>query len=132
MKAKAQEAPTIADEASDGTGVSLPGHKPRRNDVDTLRHEIVAKLAYSIGKDPIVAQGHDWLFATILAVRDRIIDNWMASTRESHRAGRKRVYYFSLEFLIGRLLRDSLNNLGLTEVVRAALKELAVDLDEIS
>ena len=94
-----------------------------------MRQEIVSKLAYSIGKDPIVAQNHDWLFATILTIRDRIIDAWMASTRESYRAGRKRVYYLSLEFLIGRLFRDALNNLGLTEVVRAALKELAVDLE---
>ncbi len=132
MTATAQPAPTIDGQAADGTGVPLPAPKLRRNDADTLRREIVAKLAYSIGKDPIVAQNHDWLFATILAIRDRIIDNWMTSTRESYRAGRKRVYYMSLEFLIGRLFRDALNNLGLTEAVRAALKELAVDLDAIS
>ena len=46
-------------------------------------------------------------------------------------AGRKRVYYLSLEFLIGRLLYDSLNNLGLTEQVRAALGELGVDLERL-
>ncbi len=131
MNATTQPAPTIDGQASDGTGVSLPAPKLRRNDVDTLRQEIVAKLAYSIGKDPIVAQNHDWLFAAILAIRDRVIDSWMASTRESHRAGRKRVYYLSLEFLIGRLFRDALSNLGLTDAVRAALKELAVDLDTI-
>src|SRR5580693_477293 len=131
MKAKSRPAPTIDGQADDGTGVSLPAPKVRRNDADTLRHEIVAKLAYSIGKDPIVAQNHDWLFATILAVRDRIIDSWMASTREAFQSGRKRVYYLSLEFLIGRLFKEALSSLGLTEAVRAALKELAVDLDAI-
>ena len=108
-----------------GVGVPLPGPRERRNDVDVLRQEIVAKLAYSIGKDPIVAKDHDWLFAAILVVRDRVIDSWMASTRESYRVGRKRVYYLSLEFLIGRLFRDALTNLGLTEPMRLALKELA-------
>ncbi|MBV9566860.1 MAG: glycogen phosphorylase, partial [Hyphomicrobiales bacterium] len=91
----------------------LAAAKPRRDDVEALRQEIMAKLAYSIGKDPIVAQNHDWLVATILAVRDRVIDRWMASTREAFRAGCKRVYYLSLEFLIGRLFKEALSNLGL-------------------
>ncbi|MFI5010856.1 MAG: glycogen/starch/alpha-glucan phosphorylase [Hyphomicrobiales bacterium] len=132
MNASGRPATAIDSQAKDGTGVALPAPELRRNDPDTLRQEIVAKLAYSIGKDPIVAQNHDWLFATILAMRDRIIDSWMATTREAYRAGRKRVYYLSLEFLIGRLFREVLTNLGLTEAVRAALKELAVDLDAIS
>ncbi|SED05009.1 glycogen phosphorylase [Rhizobiales bacterium GAS188] len=136
MNASGRPAPAIDSQkelaVDDGTGVPLPAPRVRRNDAETLRQEIVAKLAYSIGKDPIVAQNHDWLFATILAVRDRIIDSWMSSTRESYRAGRKRVYYLSLEFLIGRLFREALSNLGLTEAVRAALKELSVDLDAIT
>ena len=71
-------------------------------------NEILRKLTYAVGKDPIVARNHDWLAATILAVRDRVIDRWMASTRDAYRAERKRVYYLSLEFLIGRLLRDAI------------------------
>ena len=51
--------------------------------------------------------------ATALAVRDRIVDRWMDSARATNRAGRKRVYYLSLEFLIGRLLFDALTNLGI-------------------
>ena len=97
-----------------------------------LRAAIVVKLTYAIGKDPVVARGHDWLAATMLAVRDRAIDKWMASTRNTHRAERKSVCYLSLEFLIGRLLRDVMSNLGLTEEVRAALQSLDVDLDTIS
>jgi glycogen phosphorylase len=94
--------------------------------------EIVEKLAYRVGKDPIVAKEHDWLVATILTVRDRIIDRWMASTRTTYHNGSKRVYYLSLEFLIGRLLRDAISNLGLMSDVRAALAELDVDLDVIA
>src|SRR5262245_310401 len=94
--------------------------------------EILRKLTYEIGKDPIVARNHDWLVATILAVRDHVIDRWMASTRDTYHSARKRVCYLSLEFLIGRLLRDAISNLGLAETVRAALQRLGVDLDIIA
>jgi glycogen phosphorylase len=98
-------------------------------EVMAIRDEILAKLAYAIGKDRNVAKSHDWLNATILALRDRIIDRWMASTRDSYKAEAKRVYYLSLEFLIGRLLRDALSNLELTNDFDKALKELGVDLN---
>ena len=51
--------------------------------------------------------------------------------RAAYRDGRKRVYYFSLEFLIGRLLFDALGNLGLVAVAREALADLGVDLDRL-
>ncbi len=104
---------------------------PRQNDTATVKAAIVDKLAYAVGKDPIVAKPHDWLAATILVVRDRMIDRWMDSTRSAYKEGAKRVYYLSLEFLIGRLLRDAMSNLGLVEPIEAALKELNVDLDLI-
>src|SRR5262245_44299620 len=107
-------------------------HPSRGDDADTISTEILEKLIHSIGKDPIVAKSHDWLAAAILALRDRIIDRWMATTRDAYRREKKRVYYMSLEFLIGRLLRDCLCNLGLTEAFSAALKKLNVDLDLIA
>ena len=102
---------------------------PRGNDAESIRSEILEKLAYSIGKDPAVAKRHDWLNATILALRDRIIDRWMESTRRAYHAKSKRVYYLSLEFLIGRLLRDALSNLELNDAFTKALQELNVDID---
>ena len=101
-------------------------------EVVALRRAIVAKLAYAVGKDPIVASPHDWFVATALAVRDKMVDRWFRSTRSIYKDRNKRVYYLSLEFLIGRLLRDSLNNLQLTDTVRRALAELGVDLREIA
>ncbi len=100
-------------------------------DVASLRRAVVAKLTYSVGKDPIVASDRDWFVATALAVRDKVVERWMPSTRTAYNKGRKRVYYLSLEFLIGRLLADSLNNLGLTETMRSALAELGVDLERL-
>jgi hypothetical protein len=69
--------------------------------------------------------------ATALAVRDRIVDRWIDSTRTTYRDARKRVYYLSLEFLIGRLLFDALCNLSLTDAAREALRDLGVDLDRL-
>jgi starch phosphorylase len=92
---------------------------------------IMDALVYRIGKDARAARPHDWLSAVILCVRDRVIDNWMASTKTAHAAGAKRVYYLSLEFLIGRLLRDALSNLGVMEEMQSALASLGVELDVI-
>ncbi|HJS44962.1 MAG TPA: glycogen/starch/alpha-glucan phosphorylase [Rhizomicrobium sp.] len=96
-----------------------------------LRDRILDALLHRIGKDERAAKPHDWLAATIYTVRDQVIDQWMVSTRAMHAASAKRVYYLSLEFLIGRLLRDALTNLGLNEEMRAALDSFGVNLADI-
>jgi starch phosphorylase len=112
-----------------GNGVLKP--EPRLNDPDTLARQIVEKLTYSIGKNPASARKYDWLRATTLAVRDRIMDHWFESADRFAEEGGKRVCYLSMEFLIGRMLRDAINNLGLTEPVREALSRYGVELDMI-
>jgi starch phosphorylase len=111
--------------------VNAPRPTRRASTVEALAEEILERLTYSVGKDSIVARPHDWLKATILAVRDRIIDDWMESSRETWRTSRKRVYYLSLEFLIGRLMRDAMSNIGLVDEVREALKSFKVDLGDL-
>ena len=86
--------------------------------VAAFRAAVVAKLTYAVGKDPEHAFDHDWFEAIALAARDHMVEHWMDSTRQIYRKDQKRVYYLSLEFLIGRLLYDSLSNLGLLEVAR--------------
>ena len=110
----------------------LPVPAPRVSDPEVLAAEIIERLTYRIGKDAKVAKPHDWLTATIMVIRDRVIDRWMESTRKTNEAGAKRVYYLSLEFLIGRLMRDAVSNLGLMEEMRAALASLGVDLDAVA
>ncbi|KQU61814.1 maltodextrin phosphorylase [Sphingomonas sp. Leaf339] len=100
-------------------------------DANPLADAILETLVHRIGKDQKAARPHDWLAATILTVRNDIIEKWMTSTREAHAKGAKRVYYLSLEFLIGRLLRDALANLGHTHDIAGALKSLGVDLAAI-
>jgi starch phosphorylase len=84
-----------------------------------------------VGKDPDHAFDHDWFEAIALAARDHMVDHWMDHTRQIYRSNQKRVYYLSLEFLIGRLLFDSLSNLGILDIAREALTELGVDLERI-
>ncbi|MCB5204345.1 glycogen/starch/alpha-glucan phosphorylase [Neorhizobium sp. T786] len=112
--------------------VELPQPTPRSNRPEILAEEIIERLTYRIGKDAKVAKPHDWLTAAILVVRDRIIDKWMESTRSVYRTGDKRVYYLSLEFLIGRLMRDAVSNLGVMSELRDALASLGVDIDVIA
>ncbi|WP_394687972.1 glycogen/starch/alpha-glucan phosphorylase [Hoeflea sp.] len=110
----------------------LPSPAPRSADPDALAAEIIERLTYSIGKDAKVAKPHDWLTATIHVIRDRVIDRWMESTRQTYETGGKRVYYLSLEFLIGRLTRDAVSNLEMLDEVRAALGSLGVDFDAVT
>ena len=111
---------------------TIPSPAPRSSKPEILAEEIIERLTYRIGKDAKVAKPHDWLTATILVIRDRIIDKWMESTRKVYATGDKRVYYLSLEFLIGRLMRDAVSNLGLMEQVRDALASLGVDVSVIA
>ncbi len=111
--------------------LDAPTPERRALTTEAIQAEILEKLIYFIGKDPIVARPHDWLKATIYAVRDRVIDQWMESSRETWRTSHKRVYYLSLEFLIGRLMRDAMSNIGVMEHVRAALKNFNVDLGDL-
>jgi starch phosphorylase len=105
---------------------------PRNPDPKALAAEILQVLKYRVGKDTTVATQYDWLTASIKVVRDRIIDHWMKATKEAYEQQEKRVYYLSLEFLIGRLMRDAFSNVGLMDAMREALASLGVDLDMIA
>src|SRR5438552_1982444 len=104
---------------------------PTDEAIEEFKASVLAKLTVTIGKDPPTATGRDWFVATALALRDRIIHRWLAADRATLAQGRKRVYYLSLEFLIGRLLNDVAGNLRLTEVVSRALGDLGVDFDRV-
>src|SRR5579883_2808259 len=94
--------------------LTLPANRPDDPlDIEALRRLVVAKLTYATGRDPQFARDRDWFVAAALALRDHIVESWLASTRADTELNRKRVYYLSLEFLPGRMLLDSLNNAGL-------------------
>ena len=97
-------------------------------DVAEIKATILAKLTLAVGKDPADATDRDWFVAAALTARDRIIHRWLTAERTSRGKGSKRVYFLSLEFLIGRLFNDVLSNLGLGGTINAALGDLGVDL----
>src|ERR1700753_101813 len=113
---------------------SFPTHFPTHDQpidelaLSEIKSAILAKLRLALGKDAGMATKHDWYKAAALTLRDRIVHRWLTAEKESYDAGRKRVYYLSLEFLIGRLFTDALNNMGLLPVFEAALGDLGVAL----
>ncbi|MDO8878930.1 MAG: glycogen/starch/alpha-glucan phosphorylase [Pseudolabrys sp.] len=110
----------------------LPSKARESHEADgELRDAILAKLTYSLGKSVNSATDNDWYQATALAVRDRVVDVWIQSRREAKRLKKRRVYYLSIEFLIGRLLFDTLTNMRLVEPTRRALAGMGVDLERL-
>ena len=100
-------------------------------DTEALKRSFLERLVYSVGKDPETAKDHDWYEAVALAVRDRLVDDWMNTTRGYYKRDQKRVYYLSVEFLIGRLLTDSMASLGIIDASREALAALGADPDRV-
>ncbi|MGB3273124.1 MAG: glycogen/starch/alpha-glucan phosphorylase [Xanthobacteraceae bacterium] len=96
-----------------------------------IRAAILRRLTHDLGKDPADATRRDWSLATALALRDHVTERWLASRRDSRAGGRKRVYYLSLEFLIGRLFTDSASNMGLFDAFARAAADLGLDLAEL-
>ncbi len=96
-------------------------------DTDSFRDGIARHLRASLGKDPEHATLHDWRMALSLTLRDLVVEPWFASTRKTHRAKAKRVYYLSMEFLVGRLIEDVTMNLGVETVAREAMETLGQD-----
>ncbi len=96
-----------------------------------LREAILHHLKYSLGKDPANAKTYDWRMSLSLAIRDQIVDPWFAATRAGYAGQHKRVYYLSMEFLIGRLLGDAVVNLGLLDNARAIFEDLGLDFDTV-
>jgi len=107
---------------------SVPARPVAADAVTEMREAILGKLAFAIGRSPANARERDWYAATALALRDRIVEACVASDAA---VPNKRVYYLSLEFLIGRLTSDALNNLGLFETTKAALAQLGVALEDV-
>jgi starch phosphorylase len=96
-----------------------------------LRETILRKLTYDLGKSRLGARDRDWFMATALAVRDSVVDRWIDPARGGYEVGTKQVYYLSLEFLVGRLLRDNVSNLGLGDTLRDALAPLGIDAERM-
>ncbi len=131
--------------ARQNNGLHDPTRDPRPNnthpslqydfeglDAPSIKRSLANRMIYTVGKDSYTATQRDWLHAVVYMVRDRLTERWMETMRNHFTSDSKRVYYLSLEFLIGRSLTNSLLNLGFYEEAQATLKELGMDLEEIA
>lgn len=100
-------------------------------DVEGVKKAIVYKLIFLIGRSPKEASQRDWLNATLHAVRDLVTEGWITTARQSRAEETRRVYYLSMEFLIGRTLSNAMIAEGVYDVAEKALAELNIDLEEI-
>lgn len=100
-------------------------------EADTLREAFLHNRKFALAKDEYSATSRDNFNSLALAVRDRLIDRWIATQQNYYRHDCKRVYYLSLEFLIGRTLGNALLNLGLTGSAETAVRKLGYRLEEL-
>lgn len=90
------------------------------------------RMALSIALDMKHSGNLDRFRALAFALRDELIKNWLKTQKTYDKKNPKRVYYLSLEYLIGRTLGNAVTNLDLTDVVKSAMEELGYSLEEIA
>lgn len=110
---------------------SLPEIGRRSTRVDTLRRAIADHMTYTLALDRSAATDRDLYMSTAWSVRDRLAERWAATQLRYQHEDAKRVYYLSLEFLMGRALGNALINLGLRDAAAEALEELGTELAEL-
>ncbi|MCS7012748.1 MAG: glycogen/starch/alpha-glucan phosphorylase [Chloroherpetonaceae bacterium] len=103
----------------------------QEEDLQTLKTLFAQHLKYSFAKDEYTATPRDCYNSLALAVRDALIDRWIETQQTYYRQDVKRVYYLSMEFLIGRTLGNAALNLGLSDEVRELMVQLGYKLEEI-
>src|SRR5229473_7539794 len=92
-----------------------------------LRQSVQHHLTYSLGLAPDEVAPRPLFHALALAVRDRMVERLLETQKQYRRADAKRLYYLSMEFLIGRSLVNNLTNLGLLDECRTVLHEFRFD-----
>ncbi len=100
--------------------------------VAEMKDSILAHLEKTLARDTDSATRRDWWIATSKAVQDRILHRFIDTMETHNRENVRRVYYLSLEYLMGRLFRNNIFNAGLFNQVSDALKELGLDIDELA
>ena len=95
--------------------------------VEAIKRGFENHLKYSLAKDQFTATDHDRYYALALTVRDRLVERWIQTHQTYFRKNAKRVYYLSMEYLIGRAMGNNVINLGLDRMVTQAMQELNLD-----
>jgi len=91
---------------------------------EAVKQAILHHLKHTLARDPGTATVRDWWISTAMVVRDCILERFIATQGVHNEGNVRRIYYFSLEYLMGRLLVSNLYNTGLYEDTVAAVKDL--------
>ncbi len=97
--------------------------------VEWFQKRLTHHLISFQGRDPLRAGDHDAYRALSYTLRELLMEKWLITQKEFYAKHKKRVYYLSLEFLVGRTLGNTLINLGLMDEVSKALEQLGYDLE---
>src|SRR4030095_179036 len=97
----------------------------------SLVTQFAERLEFDLTKDRTTVTDHDILEAISLAVRDRLVRNWLRTQHQYNEQNIKKVHYLSLEFLMGSLLGNALINLGLHDECSRLLENAGYDLSRI-
>jgi glycogen phosphorylase len=102
-----------------------------KGDANSLKNSIISHLHYTLAKDRYTATKRDLFMSVAYAIRDQLVGRWIRTQQQYYDADAKRIYYLSMEFLIGRTLENSLVNLGLLENCQKALHDLGYELNQL-
>jgi starch phosphorylase len=110
---------------------TIPKPKPGGLDPDSIIDAFAHRMMYSVAPDQFNATEENAYQALAYAARDRLMDRWFKTQDRFYREDVKRVYYLSLEFLLGRLLMNNIINLGAEPKYMDAMRRIGFDLDEL-
>jgi starch phosphorylase len=100
-------------------------------DATVMRRAFLDHLLYSLGKDQHSAKRRDLYHATAYVVRDRLMQRWIETQQTYYKQDAKRVYYLSLEFLMGRAMANNLINMGVYGSTQKMLSEVGIELADL-
>ncbi|MBI4726718.1 glycogen/starch/alpha-glucan phosphorylase [candidate division TA06 bacterium] len=100
-------------------------------DKNSIKRSFGDNLTFALAKDKYSATERDYFNSLALTVRERLVERWIKTQQAYYHSDAKRVYYLSLEFLIGRLLGNNLLNLQMGEAAHDAMADLGLDLEQL-
>ena len=125
----------MSDEASpdefDLTMRRIPQPRPGKIDSAGITDAFAHRMMYSVAKDEFTASEYDVYQALAYTIRDRMMERWFHTQKAYYESNAKRVYYLSLEFLMGRALLNNVLNLGAFDATNRAMRQLGYRLEEL-